>query len=234
MIGIGAERSRFLSEYQVLGHLPPFDQATVAAEPALRHAPVPWARQHGGLIVQAFLDALPAEWLAHPDTVVRVKSAWLRRGWSPGGAGWHLDSVLELGQGRDWARARNPDFRRFACHFGAGAPTRFAVGTLEIPVYPPGQATEKHWHDHVEKALAAGHLREESAPDGALVALNPGTVHSVNVAQDEGWRVFVDSNNAKASSVVPFEGVYQEAHNDYAPRTAHEYALMAPYLVGAR
>lgn len=228
------ERTSFHSDYHVVGQLPAFDQATIAAEPALRHAPVPWAREHGGPIVQAFLDALPAAWLAHPETVVRVKSAWLRRGWSPGGIGWHLDSVLGPGQGRDWARARHPEFCRYACHFGADAPTRFAVGTLVIPLYPPGLATEALWHDHVEKALAGGQIRAETVADGVLVRLNPGSIHSVNFARDEGWRVFVDSNNCRVSSVVPFEGVYSEVHNECSPRSAHEFALMGDFLSGLR
>jgi hypothetical protein len=221
-------RCAFRSGYDLVGQMPSFGQETIAAEPMLRFAPIPWARRHAGPIVQAFLDALPSEYVEAPHATVRARTVHLRPGMGPGNALWHLDG-LEIVRGDDWTR-RRPDFWRFACQFGGIAPTRLAVGRFDAPAYPAGRSNCAIWHDHVEKGLAEGTLREDHAAEGAILRLGSHSIHCTGIADRAGFRVFVDLNSIEEGSVATaIEGIYDEVHNSFVPRTLAEADLMSPY-----
>ena len=222
----------FRSDVTIIGRIPLFPESAIRDEPALRGCPVDWARLHGGPIIRAFLDALPADWLADPTTRIRTMPVWLRAGWGSGYVGWHLDSVLPREDGQeDWVHGRPPLFERIGCNMGTNAPTRLLIGDVTLTDYPAGQPVGGLWHRQLDEAVAAGRAREIPAQEGDLFRLTSSSFHSLAAASRDGWRMFFDANRHTPGTKLfpPVELFYDEMETDFQPTDAREAALMSPY-----
>ena len=216
----------------MLGRIPLFPESAIRDEPALRGAPVEWARAHGGPIIQAFIEALPEDWLTDPTTRIRSMPVWLRKGWGSGHVGWHLDGVQGREDGQeDWIHGRPAAFQRIACNMGTNAPTRILVGGVTLTQYPLGQPANVLWSQQLADALAAQKVRAMDAQEGELFLLTSSTFHSLSAASRDGWRMFFDANRSTpGSAALPsVEAFYDEMETDFQASTPREEALMSPY-----
>ena len=220
------------SDFKSVGRIPPFPEEAIREEPALRGCPVAWALEHGGPIMQTFVKALPEDWLADPSTRIRCKTAFLRKGWSCGHAGWHLDGITSREDGEeDWLDGRPPGFERISCNMGTNAPTRVVVGDLIFPAYPLGQPLLSLCHQHVEEAVATGKVRVANPEEGEIFILNSSSMHTASPASRDGWRMFFDANRDTPGlpSFPPVEDCYAEIYCEYQADSARMESLMAHY-----
>lgn len=193
------ESKTFKSNPKLLGSFmneePP--QETIKAEPMFFNSSVEFAKEKGGPITKAFLNALPAEWF---DGVFDSRIHMLMPGWYPAIPGWHHDDVPRppIPVGQHFGTAGQPDYdspRYQSEHImglvnGAICPTEFAVGQATMPAVPDGEVIYKLWHKEVEQELARRNLSLWLAPSLQLIHFDWQTFHQGRRAVKNGWRWF--------------------------------------------
>lgn len=222
---------RFESGFEVVGQMPPFDEAVIREELNVHLMERSRALTEAGPVVQAFVAALPTDW-DDVEVLVRVKLAWLRAGWRPARPRWHCDQVRMRPDGEpDYVAGSYPGKHTIAAVVGGCSLTRFVVGGFELPEYGPGERTAALVHQEIERRIAAGALAVTSIEEGALVRFGAGDFHDVAPATRDGWRMFLRATvrqPQQAPSTDPL--AWRTMVNSYHPETAAEMLLYAPYL----
>jgi hypothetical protein len=182
----------FTSRLKVAGDLPHFDEPVVKDEPMFFRSSREFARQHGGPIAQAFLDAIDDQLPAHVKLSIDTRVHMLMPGWWPCIPGWHHDDVPRERDDRQ-PEYENPSYQAdhvLALVNGDVAPTAFALGHCSLPALPLGKTIYKEWNPEVEARLADGSLTKFLAPSNKLIWFDWLTLHAGQQAVARGWRWF--------------------------------------------
>jgi hypothetical protein len=169
--------------------LPEFSEAQVKNEPMLFRCSVESARELGGDITRAFLDALNY-W--GEDGIIDTRVHMLMPGWYPCIPGWHHDDVPRSREDRQ-PNYVNPEYRAehaMALINGDICPTEFAIGKCTMPDVPLGQTIYKIWNDYIVGLIEYGTLERVEAPSNRLVFFDCDTFHQGAVTRKKGWRWF--------------------------------------------
>lgn len=189
---------RFDSRPEVVAALDPATDDEIASEPNFAACGIPLALEIGGPLLRRFVEALPPAWREPgADVRVGVERNELSPGWNPCHVNYHMDGSSRLNKRADG----HPDLinpgrtveQMIAC-FGTGAPTRFLIGTVDLPEPPMGDlapATGLRWKALLDAGVAAGTLVEWIAPPNTLVAFGHGDFHTGSTSTEPGWRCFV-------------------------------------------
>ncbi len=174
-----------------------WSQDALKNEPMFFNANAAWARDNGGPITRAFVDALPGEWR---NGVLDSRVHMLMQGWFPAIPGWHHDDVPRppIPTGQHFATAGQPDYnapRYRARHVmglvnGGICPTAFAVGACTMPAVADGEIIYGVWTHEVDRLIAAGSLSRVLAPSGRVLAFDWQTFHTATATTGSGWRWF--------------------------------------------
>jgi hypothetical protein len=174
----------FVPNVRVVARLDPVvPMETIIAEPMLWSASIAFAREKGGPLTQAVLDALgPAMPEIEDGRFVNIdtESQDLMEGQYPSIPGWHCD-----GDGGPSGRISS-DALVFAC-FQSSRPggvsrTIYAAEPLTLEVEP-----DHVWpsvHRGVERFL----MRREHANDGDVIRFDGNTLHRASDCYAGGWR----------------------------------------------
>ncbi|MEM6672545.1 MAG: hypothetical protein AAF726_06850 [Planctomycetota bacterium] len=177
------------STVEIVGTMASFGDEVVREEPSLAWSTRDHAREHGGPLTRAFLDALPDEWRAD-DVAIQVKATWLKRGWTAGPIGFHCDWL----ETDDVGRRTNPDQewpQAICAVVGGNAPTRFIVGSVDLPAVPTQADQSREWKTHLDECIERGEAREERIPPSTLFRFGPCSLHGRSRAAASGWRVIL-------------------------------------------
>lgn len=167
----------------------PFAQAAIRDEPTFSAVPVERAAAEGGPIHRAFVAALPEA--ARQGTLLASASVWLKRGWTPGGRGLHVDQIETGADGdHDYRRRRFPGQPFYMLCAGVSR-TRFVFGEVPIADLPPGSRPSLLLRGLAEELLAAGRVAARQVPDSALVAFDDEALHEAMPADETGWRILI-------------------------------------------
>lgn len=182
-------------------------------EPMFFNADLHFARNEGGPITRAFIDALPSDWRS-ADTVFDSRVHMLMPGWFPAIPGFHHDDVPRpaIPVGQHFGTAGQPDYDspRYRSEHIMGlvnadvAPTDFAIGECTMPRVEDGDLVYRRWHVEVERLLAAGALARVKAPDRQLIGFDCDSFHTGTKAVGSGWRWFgrVSRNTERARTIT--------------------------------
>ena len=117
---------RVRSGFDVVGRVPPFDDAVIAEEPSLWLVDQAEARARGGPITRAFVEALPPPW--RDEALILSRVAWLEPGWRTQPAPFHCDNLPRRPDGeQDFTRPPAETPETVGCLMGC-CPTDFVVG----------------------------------------------------------------------------------------------------------
>lgn len=189
---------RFESCPQVLAELAPATAEQIADEPVFAACGLPLAVQIGGPLLARFITALPAAWrLPGADVRVGVERNELSPGWNPCAVNFHMDGTSRIDKRADG----HPDLvtpgrtvEQILVCFGHGAPTRFLIGTVELPEPPLGDralASGARWQALLNAGIAKGELVEWTAPPNTMLQFGHGDFHTGSVSRAPGWRCFI-------------------------------------------
>jgi hypothetical protein len=195
-----ADRSlRFESRLRLEEPLPHFDDADILAEPCFMGARFPDAREHGGPIMQAFLDRMPEDWKDPAAGVIyHGKLDELSPGWWPTLSEWHIDGIGLSVQPRadgtpDWGNPRTTTDQRGLC-VGKVAPTRILEGDVRLPEAPlgtPSPLRKRVWQAVLQQGIEAGELVPRPVEPCRVFHFGWGDFHTASRAEQGGLRFFI-------------------------------------------
>lgn len=178
---------RFNSRYSLGAALPDFDEMTVKNEPMLFNCDYAAARELGGPITHAFLDALGSE-----PVVIDTRVHMLMKGWFPCIPGWHHDDIPRS-RSDGQPNYVSPEYRArhaMALINGDICATEFAVGECELPDVPIGGVIYREWHPMIDNLCDNGVLERQSAPSNRVIDFDDESIHQGVRAVRDGWRWF--------------------------------------------
>ena len=183
---------KFNSQFKVLdGELSNYSEDIIKNEPMFFRASYDFCQQHAGPITAEFLKALPQAWKT--DTLcIDSRVHMLMPGWFPCIPGYHHDDVVRSrSDGQPNYHDTNNCQHIFALINGHLAPTKFAIGQIELEEPQHGQIIYKHWHQNIVDAINTGQLAEVSAPSNKLIEFDYQAFHTGTRAVENGWRWFI-------------------------------------------
>jgi hypothetical protein len=167
-----------------------YNEMTVKDEPMLFSCDWNHAESLGGPITREFLSLLPYTW---ENAIFDSRVHMLMPGWWPCIPGWHHDDVPRTridGQPNYHDPANITEHAMLLVN-GEIAPTKFAIGELELwePVF--GRTIYQQWHPIVEMAITNGSVGQVDAPSNRVIYFNHQTFHRGVQAVKGGWRFFI-------------------------------------------
>jgi hypothetical protein len=174
--------------------LPVFSQQEVKDEIMLFSCDTKTARDLGGPITQAFLNALHEDGVLTKDCIFDTRVHMLMPGWYPAIPGWHHDDVP-----RDTPNGQ-PNYTSPAYHaqhamalVGADvAPTNFALGTFLLTHWkdiPEHKNIYEVWDKELNEILSEPEDRTPAVMN-QIIKFDAHTFHEGVAATGNGWRWF--------------------------------------------
>jgi len=184
----------------------------IKKEPMFFNSGLEFAYENGGPITKSFIDNLPDDW--KNNVVFDSRIHMLMPNWYPCIPGWHHDDVPrpEIPVGQHFISAGQPDYEnpRYLSEHILGlvnaevCPTRFAIGTCEMPAVEEGETVYKKWHPEVEKLVQNGSLILDEVKDRTLYQFDWQSFHTGMKAVKNGWRWFgrVSRNTDRVKTIT--------------------------------
>lgn len=167
-----------------------FDEMAVKNEPMLFSCDAKHASELGGPITHEFLNLLSPDW---KNAIFDSRVHMLMPDWWPCIPGWHHDDVPRTrtdGQPNYHDPANVTEHAMFLVN-GKIAPTKFALGQVELHEPSSGQTIYRDWHNVVEYLIEQGELATMNAPSNQVIYFNHQTFHRGVQAVGNGWRFFI-------------------------------------------
>ncbi len=168
------------------------DENKVKDEPMFFNSNLDFARNNGGPITKAFIDALPTHWKYY-NCVFDSRVHMLMPGWYPAIPGFHHDDVP-----RTKANFDQPDYddlKYKSEHIMALVnadicPTLFVTGKIKVPAVPRGDLVYRKWDSVVKEIIKNKGCETLKCPDKQFIEFNWETFHTGEKAVKNGWRWF--------------------------------------------
>ena len=167
---------------------------TIEVEPMLYGASAGFARDNGGLLTRAFLDAVSKTIGAPLDgmpVIVDTRVHMLKPGMLPAIGGWHCDAVPRGDTGQ-------PDLSQLATgsdrHFTMTLSDKPDLSRTRLMAFPArlniGAGDGTVWSRVHASVTEQGDPGSVLAPHGMLAEFSRDTLHKATKAETDGWRFF--------------------------------------------
>ena len=182
---------RFHSAISERGKFPAsFSMDEIKNEPMFFNCEINFAKAHGGVLTQAFLNNLPEDW-KNCNPVIDSRVHMLMPGWFAAIPGFHHDDVPRTTP----TKQPNYDAPEYHSEHLTGlvnaeiAPTLFALGEHSLPVVDG--VIYRAWHPLVEEQLRRGMLAPYRMGSGDYVQFDWQSIHTATKTTVGGWRWFI-------------------------------------------
>ena len=181
------DRGSFKPKYGLV-----FEKEEINKEPMFYRANADFAYEHGGVITRQFLDNLPDDWKNIPVTI-DSRVHMLMPGWFPCIPGMHHDDIPRTREDRqpNYAQLDYSADHIMGLVNGDVAPTKFAVGEIDLAIPPIGSVVYREWHPKIMEAVDAGHMQSVKAESYKYIQFDNFAFHQGTKAVASGWRWFI-------------------------------------------